>query len=103
MLVLVTILSFATPGVSWSAARELSPMATSSMSLAAPASGSLIVRATAAKTDKTSFGFGFAIAADHPALFPPGGAIVDAPFYTSDAPNLDLSNPPLAPRPPPSC
>ena len=99
MFVLATILSFATPQVSWTAL-ELSRDASPAMSLAAPAAAAQLVRGVAVKTDKT-FGFGFAIAPDHPALFPPFASINPAIAGTDDAPNLDLSGPPLAPRPPP--
>jgi hypothetical protein len=98
IFVLATILSFATPQVSWTAA-ALSRDASPSMSLAAPASSSQIVRA-AAKTDKT-FSAGAAMAADRPALFPPIGSIDLVAAQTCDAPHLDLEGPPLAPRPPP--
>ena len=97
--VLAVVLSFVTPQVSRTAI-ELSRDASASISLAAPSTTSQLVRAVATKTDKT-FGFGFAIAADHPALFPPLGSIDAAIVGTPDAPNLDLSGPPLAPRPPP--
>lgn len=100
VLVLLTILSFSTPAVSWSVANELSPLTASSMSLATPAGGSQFVRATA-KTDKT-FSSGFAIAPESPALLSPSGSIESTTFLASDAPNLDLASPPLAPRPPPS-
>ena len=99
MFVLATILSFATPQVSWTAA-ALSRDAAPSISLSAPVASSPQVRAVAAKTDKT-FGFGFAIAPDRLALVLPIGSSDAAIAGTSDAPNLDLSGPPLAPRPPP--
>jgi hypothetical protein len=99
MFVLVTILSFATPVGSWSVQRELSPLTTSSMTLAAPATGSQIARAVV-KTDKT-FGCGLAIAADVQPLFPPSYSTDGHSLGSFDPPNLDLSGPPLAPRPPP--
>jgi len=99
-LVLVATLSLATPAVSLSVQRELSPLTSSSMSLAAPATGAQLVRAVT-KTDKT-FGFGFAIAPAQSALLLPIDTIELAPAFTPDAPNLDLTGPPLAPRPPPS-
>jgi len=99
IFVLATILSFATPQVSWTAA-ALSRDASPSISLTAPVASSAQVRAVAAKTDKT-FGFGFAIGPDRVVLFRPIGSIDAAIAGTSDAPNLDLSGPPLAPRPPP--
>ena len=101
VFVLVTILSFATPAGSWSVQRELSPLTTSAMTLAAPAAGSQLVRAIA-KADKT-FGFGFAIASDVQPLFPPAYSTDGHSIGSIDPPNLDLSGPPLAPRPPPSC
>jgi hypothetical protein len=99
IFVLATILSFAAPQVSWSA-MALSREAPSSWSLAAPDVGSQIIRAVASKTDKT-FSSGFAIAADRPALLPPIASIERVTTGTADAPNLDLSGPPLAARPPP--
>jgi hypothetical protein len=99
VFVLVTILSFATPAGSWSVQRELSPLTTSSMTLAAPAAGSQIVRAVV-KTDKT-VGFGFAIATDVQPLFPPDYSTDGHSIGSIDVPNLDLAGPPLAPRPPP--
>jgi hypothetical protein len=99
ILVLVTLLSFATPVGSWSIARELSPLTTSSMTLAAPTSGTLIARA-AVKAEKT-FGSGFAIAADVQPLFAPSYSTDGHSIGSIDVPNLDRSGPPLAPRPPP--
>ncbi len=99
MVVLAAILSFVTPQVSRMAI-ELSRDASASISLAAPATTSQLVRAVAAKTDKT-FGSGFAIAADRPALFPLIGSIDRVAAQTCDTPHLDLEGPPLAPRPPP--
>jgi hypothetical protein len=99
VFVLVTILSFATPAGAWSVQRELSPLTTSSMTLAAPGAGSLIVRAVV-KADKT-FGFGFAIAPDVQPLFPLSYSTDGHSNGSIDPPNLDLSGPPLAPRPPP--
>jgi hypothetical protein len=99
IFVLATILSFATPQVSWTAAalaRDASP----SISLTGPAASSQLIRAVAAKTDK-GFSAGAAIAGDRPALFPPLGSIDGVVAGTSEAPNLDLQGPPLAPRPPP--
>jgi hypothetical protein len=99
ILVLATILSFATPNVSWTP-RDSSPTAAASMSLAAPAATPQLIRAIA-KADK-AFGFGFALAPHSPALFPPIGAFDHGFAGTDDAPNLDLAGPPLAPRPPPA-
>jgi hypothetical protein len=98
MFVLVTILSFATPNVSWTP-RDHSPTAAASMSLAAPAPACQLVRPPA-KTDKT-FSFGVAPLADAPALFPPIDTIEERVAVSHDPPNLDLAVPPLAPRPPP--
>jgi hypothetical protein len=64
ILVLATILSFAPPQVSWTAA-ALSRDASPSISLTAPAASSQLVRGVAAKTDKT-FSAGAAVAADRP-------------------------------------
>jgi len=99
IVVLAAVLSFVTPQVSRTAI-ELSRDASASISWTAPASSPQLVRAVAAKTDKT-FGSGWAIPPVHPALFPPSGSLDCAIAGTSDAPNLDLSGPPLAPRPPP--
>jgi hypothetical protein len=99
IVVLAAILSFVSPQVSRTAL-ELSRDASASMSLAAPASSSQLVRAIAAKADKT-FSAGAAIAADRPAHFPPIGSIDCVAAQTCDAPHLDLEGPPLAPRPPP--
>ena len=98
ILVLATILSFATPSVSWTP-RDSSPTASASMSLAAPAAATQLVRAVV-KTDKT-VGFGFAIAPPGLALYPPIGSFDHGFAGTDDAPNLDLAGPPLAARPPP--
>jgi hypothetical protein len=99
MFVLATILSLATPQVSWSA-MALSREAPSSWSLAAPGAASQSVRAVVSKTDKT-FGCGFAVPAERPALCAHFASVDCAAVRSSDPPNLDLDNPPLAPRPPP--
>ena len=99
IVVLAAILSFVAPQVSRTAI-ELSRDASASISLAAPASSSQLVRAVAAKTDKT-FSAGAAIAAERPALFLSIGSIDYISAQTCDAPHLDLEGPPLAPRPPP--
>jgi hypothetical protein len=99
IFVLATILSFATPQVSWTAAalsRDQSP----SISLTAPGASSQVVRAVAAKTDK-SFHSGCALPPDRPALYASIGSIDCVSAQTCDAPHLDLEGPPLAPRPPP--
>jgi hypothetical protein len=97
IFVLATILSFATPQVSWSA-MEFSSATTSSMSLATPAA-SQIVRPIV-KTDKT-VSFGGAIFTEHVAVFPLIGSLDYVSAQTCDRPHLDLEGPPLAPRPPP--
>src|SRR5262245_55010726 len=99
ILVLATILSFATPQVSWTAA-ALSRDASPSISLTGPAASSQLIRGIVAKTDK-GFSAGAAIAGDRPALFPPIGSFDGVVAGIPDAPNLDLEGPPLAPRPPP--
>ena len=99
IVVLAAILSFVSPQVSRTAL-ELSRDASASISWTAPASSSQLVRAVAAKTDK-SFSSGCAIPPVHHALFPPIGSIDHVAAQTCDAPHLDLEGPPLAPRPPP--
>lgn len=99
LLVLVTVLSFATPQVSWATTQRISGN-TVEISLTAPAAGTQLVRA-AFKTDKT-FGAGLFLAADAQPLFPPSSSIGLVPIYSHDPPNLDLAGPPLAPRPPPA-
>ena len=98
IFVLATILSFATPQVSWTAA-ALSRDASPSISLSAPAATSQLVRA-AVKAEKT-VSFGGAVMPQHVALFPQFGSIDGVSAQTCDAPHLDLEGPPLAPRPPP--
>ena len=97
MFVLLTILTVATPQVSWGSFER--PSAYASMSIAAPAVGSQLARVTA-KIDKT-FGFGLAIDTERVALLPPFGAFDQRPLTIVDAPNVVLDSPPLAPRPPP--
>ena len=99
IFVLAALLSFATPSVSWSA-MELSRDSSGSITLATPFAGSQIVRAAPVKTDKV-FGSGFAIPTDRPAFVPHFVSIERSEVRTTDPPNLDLDNPPLAPRPPP--
>lgn len=97
IFVLATILSFATPQVSWTAAalyRDASP----SISLTAPGASAQLVRPVV-KTEKTvSSG---ALPVEQVALFSPIGSIDYVSAQTCDAPHLDLEGPPLAPRPPP--
>jgi hypothetical protein len=100
LLVLATILSFATPQVSWSA-MALSREAPSSWSLAAPGAATQLVHAVASKTDKT-FASGFAVPSDRPALVAHFVSIECGERQTSHPPNLDLDHLPLAPRPPPN-
>ena len=100
MFVLATILSFATPHMSWSA-MTLSREAPSSWSIAAPGAGSQIGRAVASKTDKT-LGAGCAIAADRLALYLHFVSIDCALAANAAPPHLDLNAPPLAARPPPN-
>jgi hypothetical protein len=99
MFVLATLLTFATPSVSWTA-MELSRDTSGSISLAAPFTGSQIVRAAVVKTDKV-FGSSCAIANDRPAFIPQFASIECSEVRSTDPPNLDFNNPPLAPRPPP--
>jgi hypothetical protein len=98
VFVLATILSFATPQVSWTAA-ALSRDASPSISLTAPGASSQLVRSVI-KAEKT-VSFGGAVLTGHVALFPPLGSIDFVAAQTCDAPHLDLEGPPLAPRPPP--
>jgi hypothetical protein len=99
LLVLVTILSFATPQVSFASIQRASGN-TVEISLSAPAVGTQLVRA-AVKTDKT-FGTGLFVAVDVQPLFAPSYGVGQPPTSTHELPNLDLGGPPLAPRPPPA-
>jgi hypothetical protein len=99
LLVLVTVLSFATPQVSWAATQRVSGNSVE-VSLSAPSAGAQFVRA-AFKTDKT-FSTGSALAPAWVSIFPPFGSIDYVSAQTCDAPHLDLEGPPLAPRPPPA-
>lgn len=97
--VLVAILSFATPQVSFGAI-EQSLSGSGAIVLSSPsAAGSQISRAVF-KSDKT-FGHTGALPIEFVALFPPLGSIDCIAAQTCDAPHLDLEGPPLAPRPPP--
>ena len=98
IFVLATILSFATPQVSWSA-MALAHEAPSSWSIAAPAAATQIVRAASPKADKT-FSSGFAIAADRPRSFRHFVSIDCTLAANAAPPHLDLNAPPLAARPP---
>ena len=96
--VLVAILSFATPQVSWGAI-EQSLSGSGAIVLTSPGSTSQISRAIA-KTDKT-FGCGWAIP-ERAAQLHPSGTFAEILLHSIDeAPNVDLHGPPLAPRPPP--
>lgn len=99
LLVLVTVLSFATPQVSWATTQRASGN-TVEISLSAPAASTQLVR-PAVKTDKT-FSSGLFVAVDFQPLFPPASSIGLVPLESQDPPNLDLAGPPLAPRPPPA-
>lgn len=99
LLVLVTVLSFATPQVSWATTQRAAGNSVE-ISLSAPTVSTQLVRA-AVKTDKT-FGAGLFAAVDLQPLFPPSSSIGLVPIYSHDPPNLDLTGPPLAPRPPPA-
>jgi hypothetical protein len=99
LLVLVTVLSFATPQVSWATTQRASGN-TIEVSLTAPSVGTQLVRA-AFKTDKT-ISTGSALALNWVSVFPPFGSIDYVSAQTCDAPHLDLEGPPLAPRPPPA-
>ena len=97
--VLVAILLFATPQVSFGAI-EQSLSGSGAIVLSSPsAAGSHISRAIV-KSDKT-FGDAGAVPMAFVALFPPLGSIDCVAAQTCDAPHLDLEGPPLAPRPPP--
>jgi hypothetical protein len=97
--VLVAILSFATPQVSWGAI-EQSLSSSGAIVLTSPsAAGSQVSRAVF-KSDNT-FSHTGAIAPEFVALFPPIGSLDCVSAQTCDAPHLDLEGPPLAPRPPP--
>jgi hypothetical protein len=99
LLLLVTVLSFVTPQVSWASTQRVSGN-TVEISLTAPTVGTQLVRA-AVKVDKT-FGTGLFVAVDVQPLFTPAYGIGQPPTSTHELPNLDLAGPPLAARPPPS-
>jgi len=102
VLVLATILSLALPPVAWGASGRLDPSsaATSSMSLAAPATAASQIARAIVKTDN-SFGLGCAIRPDIQALDLSADALALDAGHASESPNVDLEEPPLAPRPPP--
>ena len=98
--VLVAILSFATPQVSWGAI-EQSLSSSGAIVLASPAASTAQLTRAVVKTDKT-FGACWAVT-EAAALLRPSGLPHDlAPGEIHESPNLDLDCPPLAPRPPPS-
>lgn len=97
--VLVAILSFATPQVSWGAI-EQSLSGSGAIVLSSPSAGGSHISRAVFKSDKT-FGNAGAIATEFVALFPPIGSLDSVAAQTCDVPHLDLEGPPLAPRPPP--
>jgi len=102
ILVLATLLTLALPPVAWGASGRLDPSsaATSSMSLAAPATAASQISRAITKTSN-GFGLGCAIAPNvHPIVLPDSPVAFDA-CHASESPNVDLEDPPLAPRPPP--
>ena len=100
VFILATILTLAAPPVTWVAAVDVSSPVASSMSIGSQAAfASHVVRAIA-KSDKT-FNFGCALAAEAPSLLLPAGSVELQTLAVPDPPNLDLQQPPLAPRPPP--
>jgi hypothetical protein len=102
LFVLVTILSLAGPPVAWGASGRLDPSsaATSSMSLAGPATAASQISRAITKTSN-GFGLGCAIAPDlRPIVLADSLISLDA-CHASESPNVDLEDPPLAPRPPP--
>jgi hypothetical protein len=99
LFVLLTLLTFATPQVSWSS-HELRPALYSSLSIAAPSAGAQLARA-GGKTDKT-FGLAAALRTECVAIVPPPGSFKCESLAAFDARDLDLGGLPLAPRPPPT-
>jgi hypothetical protein len=97
--VLVAILSFATPQVSWGAI-EQSLSSSGAVVLAAPGSNAQISRAVT-RTDKT-FSTAFAIPTAITLLPRHSCEITYFAAAPADPPNLSLDSPPLAPRPPPA-
>jgi hypothetical protein len=99
LFVLSMVLSVSTPQISWVAievqVRDTGSAALGSSSTAA----SQIVRAVA-KVDQT-FSSGAAIAPAGFSIELPVGSTERTLLRPTDPPNLDLSGPPLAPRPPP--
>ena len=102
IFVLATLLSLALPPVAWGASGRLDPSsnATSSLSLAAPATAaSQISRAITKSSD--GFGLACAIAPDVAAIDLPDSPIALDACHATESPTVDLEDPPLAPRPPP--
>jgi hypothetical protein len=97
--VLVAILSFATPQVSWGAI-EHSLSSSGAIVLSSPTAGAAQLSRVQAKPDKT-FGCCGAIATDIRPLLPPQDSVGGHCGGSVDLPNLDLDSTPLAPRPPP--
>ena len=96
--VLVAILSFVAPQMSWGAI-EQSLSSSGAIVLSAPASGASQISRAVSKVDKI-FGGGIVIT-EFVALFPAIGSLDSIAAETCDVPHLDLEGPPLAPRPPP--
>jgi hypothetical protein len=97
--VLVAILSFATPQVSWGAL-EQSLSSSGGIVLASPAASTAQLSRAVVKTDKT-FSTTFAIPPAVALLQPHSCGIDYHAVAPADPPNLSLDTPPLAPRPPP--
>ena len=102
IFVLATILTLALPPVAWGASGRLDPSsaATSSMSLAGPATAASQISRAIIKTSN-GFGLGCAIAPDVEAFFLLDSPIAIDAYHASESPNVDVEDPPLAPRPPP--
>lgn len=100
IFVLVTVLSVGAPPITWGAI-EVSSAGSASVAMAAPSPGGSLLIRTFAKVDKT-FGAGLAIVADAQPLFNPHYTVDGHSLGCDESPNLDLDNPPLAPRPPPA-
>jgi hypothetical protein len=102
LFVLATLLSLALPPVAWGASGRLDPSnaATSSMSLAGPATAASQISRAITKSSN-GFGLGCAIAPDVRAIALPDSPIALDACHASESPNVDPKDPPLAPRPPP--
>jgi hypothetical protein len=98
LFVLSMVLSVSTPQIAWVA--NAAPVRDAgSFALGSSTATSQIVRAVA-KVD-TTFSFGAAIAPVSISIESPRGSTERTLLRPTDPPNLDLSGPPLAPRPPP--